>query len=787
LAGFFLLLQKKSYKVQDYLNELNKAQKAAVVNTDGPALVIAGAGSGKTRVLTYRIAHLLEKGVDPSKILSLTFTNKAAREMKERIGEIIGAEKAALLWMGTFHSVFARILRYEAEHIGFPSSFTIYDAQDARSLVNSIIKQLELNDNYKPRDIYSKISKAKNNLVTSAVYSANQNFRITDEKSLRPEFHRIYSLYERRCFEAGSMDFDDLLLKTNILFRDHPEVLRKYQERFRYILVDEYQDTNYSQYLIIKKLAEQHKNVCVVGDDAQSIYAFRGAKIENILNFRKDYKDYKLFKLERNYRSTSNIVEAANSVIEKNKSRIEKKVFAHGGQGDKIKIIRSLTDNEEGFKITNIINDSIYRDHTKYSDHAILYRTNAQSRIFEEALRKRNIPYKVYGGTSFYQRKEIKDILAYYKFTVNPKDNESLKRIINYPRRGIGNTTLERIENYADANDISMWETIEKSKTIDINLNSRALNQIYGFASVMDDFMQKLPVTDACSLAKQIASESGILKELHKSKAPEEIVRHENVQELLNGIKEFTDTYEEADKVTLDKFLEEVSLLTDMDNESEEDKNKVSLMTIHAAKGLEFRNVYIVGVEEGLFPGEMSAQSPKDLEEERRLFYVAITRAEKELIISYAGQRYRWGKLIDSVASRFIKDIDRQYIDDSEDENSNNFRTPSFRQKTGFKPNKKSYTKKPFIPKNKNSAAGSVSITKTNKSLSSKEIQASNIELPDSMKFIEPGKKVKHAKFGTGTVLALEQEMPNTKASIDFPGIGTKTLLLKFAKLQACD
>lgn len=777
---------KNKMPVQNYLAELNQAQRQAVINTEGPALVIAGAGSGKTRVLTYRIAHLLEKGNDASSILSLTFTNKAAREMKERIGQITDQEKASRIWTGTFHSTFARILRYEAEHIGFPSSFTIYDTQDSRSLINTIIKELQLNtDNYKPRNIYSRISKSKNNLVTAAAYRNNQNLIIADEKSKRPEFYRIYTLYEQRCFQAGAMDFDDLLLKTNILFRDRPEVLKKYQNRFRYILVDEYQDTNYSQYLIIKKLAEKHRNVCVVGDDAQSIYAFRGAKIENILNFRKDYPNYRLFKLERNYRSTSNIVEAANSVIKKNKNRIEKKVFAHGEQGDKIKIIRSLTDNEEGFKICNLINDSVYRDHTDFADHAILYRTNAQSRIFEEALRRRNIPYKVYGGTSFYQRREIKDLLAYFKFTANPKDNESLKRIINYPRRGIGSTSLQRLEQFAQNNNLSLWEAVEASKTTDIKMHAGALNKLYGFAAMMKKFMQKLSVTDAYELARQIASETGVLKELNKSKAPKEVVRYENVQELLNGIKEFTESREDAESTGLDKFLEGVSLLTDMDNESEEDNNKVSMMTIHSAKGLEFRNIYIVGTEEGLFPGEAAKHDPKELEEERRLFYVALTRAEKKLVISYATQRYRWGKLLDCVASKFIKDIDPRFTDTSEAEPAEetpagfNKRNKSFRQKTYAKaPSEKNIG---FTEKNYRRPLQPV------KKQNPKKVRPTNTELPETMNFIKPGKTVKHAKFGKGKVLSLENPLPDTKAVIDFPGIGTKTLLLKFAKLEAVE
>ncbi len=774
--------------MQEYLSKLNEAQKQAVINTEGPALVIAGAGSGKTRVLTYRIAHLLNTGKRASEILALTFTNKAAREMKERIGELIGKDKAAYLWMGTFHSIFAKILRYEAEHIGYPNSFTIYDTQDSKSIVKQIIKDLKLDDNYNVKNVYGKISKAKNNLITSAAYARNNNYRAADEKSQRPEFHRVYSLYEKRCFNNGAMDFDDLLLKTNILFREHPDVLEKYQKRFNYLLVDEYQDTNYSQYLIIKKLAEKHQNVCVVGDDAQSIYAFRGAKIENILNFRKDYKNFRLFKLERNYRSTANIVEAANSVIEKNKNRIEKKVFAHGEQGKKVKILQSLTDNEEGYRISGIIYDSVYRDHTGYGDHAILYRTNAQSRIFEEALRRRNIPYKIYGSTSFYQRKEIKDILAYCKLTCNTKDNEALKRIINYPRRGIGQTSVDKLEAFAQAKGVSIWEGIEILRTEQSGVNKRALNQILAFADMIKIFENKLEESDAYSLASFIASQSGVLKDLFADKAPEQIERHKNVQELLNGIKEFTEKKENLDEARLNHYLEEVSLLTDLDDENKEDQNKVSLMTIHAAKGLEFENVYIGGMEEGLFPNEMSAANPKDLEEERRLFYVALTRAKKELFVSYANQRYRWGKLIDTVPARFVKEIDRKYLDLSEAELDLNESQDKFKKSSFVNFQKKNYYNKPNSYQVKNSTPNPANLRPLRKrqpEKSNPKTFSSNSSGGNS--FVRPGAKVRHSRFGVGTVLSLENSAPDTKAKILFPGAGEKVLLLKYAKLMPAD
>lgn len=771
--------------MQNYLSALNPAQKEAVINTKGPSLVIAGAGSGKTRVLTYRIVHLLENGAKPYKILSLTFTNKAAKEMKERIAQIIGADKAKSLWMGTFHSIFAKILRAEAEKLGYPSNFTIYDSVDTKSILRSIIKELQLDsETYKPSGVYARISKAKNNLVTASAYESNTTLRNNDIHSKRPELYRIYNIYSKKCKDAGAMDFDDLLLNTNILFRNNPEVLDKYQKRFNFILVDEYQDTNFSQYLIVKKLAEQHRNICVVGDDAQSIYSFRGAKIENILNFKKDYKDYKIFKLEQNYRSTKNIVNAANSIIEKNTNQIQKDVFSKNEDGNKIELIEALTDNEEGYLIVNKIFDSVYTEHTEYKDHSILYRTNAQSRIMEEALRRRNIPYKIYGGTSFYQRKEIKDLLAYCKFTVNSKDNESLKRIINYPKRGIGQTTIDRIETYANENALSMWEVIKKTRKIDIKLNSRALNQIYGFASKIEDFRAKLDTTNAYELAKEIATTSGIMKELFKDKAPEGVARHENVQELLNGIKEFSESGDTEENVTLPVFLETVALLTNEDNESDEDRNKVTLMTIHSSKGLEFMNVYIVGVEEGLFPSEMSAFSPKDLEEERRLFYVAVTRAEKKLTISYARQRYRWGQLKDCVSSRFITDINPKFIDTTQTQINDG---TDFDVNENLKQDNKKYNftkKKSFSgTMKKKDNKKSFDSTPKNKNLKKVNFNAKSEKVPDDVEKITVGMQVKHTRFGFGKVVEIEGKYPNAKATIDFHNSGTKQLLLKYANL----
>jgi DNA helicase-2/ATP-dependent DNA helicase PcrA len=770
-------------KASNYLEHLNEAQRKAVINTDGPSLVIAGAGSGKTRVLTYRIAHLLNSGLKPYRILALTFTNKAAKEMKERIASLIGEEKVRSLWMGTFHSIFAKFLRKEADALGYPANFTIYDTVDSKNIIKSIINELKLDDKiYKPSSVYGRISSAKNDLITASAYENSAQARTEDDKSRKPELYRIYKIYTQRCFSSGAMDFDDLLLKTNILFRDHPAILDQYQRKFDYILVDEYQDTNFSQYLIIKKLAELHKNICVVGDDAQSIYSFRGAKIENILNFQKDYADFKLFKLEQNYRSTKTIVKAANSVIEKNVDRIQKIVFSKKEDGSKIKIIEALTDNEEGFTVINKINDSIFSDATDYQDHAILYRTNAQSRIFEEALRRRNIPYKIYGGLSFYQRKEIKDLLAYCKIVVNKRDDESLKRIINYPKRGIGKSSLDKVESYARGKNMNMWDVVSDIRNHGTGIHSGAANKMTEFSEMIIEFTLKLKEKDAWNLAKEIADKSGVLKDLFADKSAESVSRHENVQELLNGIKEFTENDVPKEEKHLDNYLESVALLTNEDNESEDDKNKVTLMTIHSSKGLEFRNVYIVGVEERLFPSEMSSYSTKDLEEERRLFYVAITRAEKELMITYTRQRYRWGQLYDCTPSRFIKDIDSKYID---------FLSAYSRTDSSFDHDLKSYNSvggnslfkadsggESFIRKKKFVTASKMQKRSTEKSSNSNsENYKSNVK-------IQIGDLVEHNRFGKGEVIHIEGNFPNTKAIILFESAGKKNLLLKFAKLK---
>ena len=586
----------------DYLKELNGAQCEAVENTEGPVMVIAGAGSGKTRVLTYRIAHLINKGVDPFNILSLTFTNKAAQEMKERIGKIIGVSEARNIWMGTFHSVFSRILRSEAEKIGYPTNFTIYDTQDAKNLIKTILKEQGLDEKiYKPGLVYSRISAAKNNLLSAAAYNKNTTIQSEDRQAAKPKIGEVYKVYESRCFKSGAMDFDDLLFKTNILLRDHPAVLNKYQHRFKYILVDEYQDTNFSQYIIVKKLAAAFENICVVGDDAQSIYAFRGANIQNILNFKTDYPESKTFKLEENYRSTQNIVNAANSIIKHNSEQIEKNVFTSNIEGNKIKVHRAATDNEEGKMIANLIYDTQFSAQARPKDFAILYRTNAQSRAMEEALRRKNIAYKIHGGQSFYQRKEIKDLLSYFRMIVNPNDEEALKRIINYPARGIGKTSMDKIGITAVNNDTSIWNVITHLNQFNTGINAGAQTKIGGFLEMMKSFNAQLKSKNAFDLGNEIASTSGILKDLYSDKTPEGISRYENIQELLNGLKEFTETDNEEDgDVTprgLTEFLQDVALLTNADNESEEDRDKVTLMTIHSAKGLEFPYVFCVGLE----------------------------------------------------------------------------------------------------------------------------------------------------------------------------------------------
>jgi DNA helicase-2/ATP-dependent DNA helicase PcrA len=764
--------------VQNYLQELNESQRNAVVNTDGPTLVIAGAGSGKTRVLTYRIAHLLEKGVRPGNILALTFTNKAAREMKQRIATIVGEDAARHLWMGTFHSIFARILRIESQKLGYPSSFTIYDTTDSKSLIKSIVKEMKLNDKaYKPGDVLGRISSAKNDLVTPVAYARDAVRIANDSASQKPMVCEIYTRYMRRCYQSGAMDFDDILLNTNILFRDFADVLASYQDRFKYILVDEYQDTNMSQYRIIKKLAEKHHNICVVGDDAQSIYSFRGAKIENILNFRNDYPGYKIFKLEQNYRSTQTIVNAANSIIANNKGQIQKNVFSENEIGNRIRVFKAYSDVEEGFIIANDIAERRLRHHFHYKDFAILYRTNAQSRIFEEALRKKNFPYRIYGGLSFYQRKEIKDLLAYFRLTVNPADQESMKRIINYPARGIGSTTLEKLEEYASANGTSMWNLVASGDMAKAAINSGTQKKLMTFVHLIIGFAMKMENLNAYELARDILTESGILKDLHQDKSIENQSRIENIEELINAIKEFCDAKTEAgEKPTLVGFLEEVSLLTDQDNEDPNDNDKVTMMTIHSAKGLEFKNVYIVGVEEGLFPSSRGSESEKELEEERRLFYVAVTRAEQYAALSYARSRYNYGELKFANPSRFIGEIDQRFLDvPNEDifgsERPKGFGMPQREQPRSSAPSrfsKPGTTSKPKFQLKGNNDGSPVKFNFTD---------TSNVAFQEGM-------RVEHERFGRGEIVKIEGIVPDVKITVSFDHAGLKQLLLKFAKLK---
>ncbi len=748
----------------------------------GPALVIAGAGSGKTRVLTYRIAYLLSMGIPPSRILALTFTNKAAREMKERIAGLVTPDLARRLWMGTFHSLFARILRREAEILGFPTNFTIYDTMDSRSLVKTIVKEFNLDEKiYKPAEIFGRISAAKNNLVTPEVYMGSGEYQVRDQVSRRPRLGEVYDRYVKRCKHFGAMDFDDLLLQTNLLFRDFPEVLDRYREAFDYLLVDEYQDTNYSQYLIIKKLSEIHRNICVVGDDAQSIYSFRGARIENILNFKNDYSDYRLFKLEQNYRSTRTIVDAANSVIKKNRDQISKEVYSHNETGEPIRVVKAADDREEGFLVAKHISDLRFREQLEHSDFAILYRTNAQSRIFEESMRRMNIPYKVFGSLSFYQRKEIKDLLAYFRITVNPRDDESLKRVINYPLRGIGKTTLDKLNSYAEKLDSHIWDILVHLDQVNLGFNGGTLSKLRGFTSLVKSFQQRLHEMEAFDLAYTIAGETGIIRDLKSDQTPENVSRYENVEELLNGIKDFTDNPEGNGERTLVGYLQDVTLMTDADNEKEEDLNKVSIMTIHSAKGLEFKHLVIAGVEEELFPSQMSTDNPKDLEEERRLFYVALTRAEKSVLISYAALRYKWGIQNSCSPSRFIKEINPKYLELPHDF------YPLLPGQGAGQPEREK-----FVPESYRKLMESRSQPSriqvggrrlVNVNQQPAEAQPPKDFIPSSTDQIKVGTRVEHPRFGIGEVHQLEGTGSNIKATVLFP-IGTKQLLLKFAKLR---
>ncbi|HBX49487.1 MAG: ATP-dependent DNA helicase [Bacteroidetes bacterium RIFOXYA12_FULL_35_11] len=774
--------------MQKYLTDLNEYQQEAAVNYNGASLIIAGAGSGKTRVLTYRIAHMLNCGVNPRSILALTFTNKASKEMKERIRKLIGSDIANYLWMGTFHSVFAKILRFEAASIGYTSQFTIYDTDDSKSLIKTIVKEMHLDkDTYKPNEIYNRISGAKNNLITPEVYCATNEYKEFDRMTKKPELGRIYQIYVARCKKADAMDFDDILVNMNILLRNFPEVMIKYQKKFSYILVDEYQDTNYSQYLIIKKLAAINKNICVVGDDAQSIYAFRGAKIENILNFKNDYPDYMLYKLEQNYRSTQNIVLAANSLIKKNKEQIPKKLFSDNEEGEKIKILKSMSDTDESYQVVGALLDNIYQNKFDYSDYAILYRTNAQSRSLEEALRKRNLPYRIYGGISFYQRKEIKDVLAYFRLAINNKDEEALKRVINYPARGIGDTTIEKLIAGATAADVSLWNVLLNPAEYGVSLNSGTQTKLTNFAGLIKSFSARLQELDAYRLAMQIVAEAGIMKELKEDKSPESVSRSENIEELINGINEFVDLFNEEEGMPgLDAYMQNIALLTDMDTDKPEDKNRISLMTVHAAKGLEFKCVFIVGVEENLFPSSMSNTTSKEIEEERRLFYVALTRAEKFAYISFALSRFKWGQFTNSSPSRFLKDIDPNYLDNNFIDEDDGFEEDDLNDIEAspvkfFKQKKfQAREKKPFPVQTPQLSNKFSRVKNTEESISSEN----EIVETDDVTGIQSGMSVYHERFGPGKVLQLEGKFPNTKATIFFQSSGQKQLLLKFAKLK---
>ncbi|MEC3907943.1 UvrD-helicase domain-containing protein [Tamlana sp. 2201CG12-4] len=774
--------------MEKYLSQLNEAQLEPTIQIEGPMIVIAGAGSGKTRVLTYRIAYMMSKGIDPFNILSLTFTNKAAREMKERIATIVGASEAKNLWMGTFHSVFAKILRIEADKLGYPSNFTIYDTQDSDRLIASIIKEMQLDkDIYKYKQVRSRISSYKNSLITVRAYFQNPELKEADAMARRPRMGDIYKEYVDRCFKAGAMDFDDLLLKTNELLTRFPEVLAKYQNRFKYILVDEYQDTNHSQYLIVRALSDKFQNICVVGDDAQSIYAFRGANINNILNFQKDYDDVKVFRLEQNYRSTKNIVNAANSVIDKNQTKLDKVVWTANDEGGKIKVHRSLTDGDEGRYVSSSIFENKMNHQLNNSDFAILYRTNSQSRAMEQALRDKDIPYRIYGGLSFYQRKEIKDVLSYLRLIINPADEEALKRVINFPPRGIGQTTMDKLIVSANGYKRTIFEVMKNIDKADGKINSGTKTKLQNFVTLIESYQVMNQTADAFELAEYVTRTSGLIKEFNKDGTPEGVTRMENIEELLNGIKDFVENQKEIADTTgsLAEFLEDAALDTDLDADKG-DPNHVALMTIHLAKGLEFPYVYIVGLEEDLFPSAMSMNTRSELEEERRLFYVALTRAEKQAYLTYALSRYRWGKLVDSEPSRFIEEIDEQYLE---------VLTPMEERRINpmlsadifgdVEPNKIRYkpAKQPSFKKGKTVKKEPEKYqAPTPKNLKPVSKTNGNTNLFDNKLVV--GNTVKHIRFGTGEVLKIEGAGADVKAEIKFQHGGIKKLLLRFAKLE---
>ena len=779
----------------DYIEELNEGQRNAVLYNDGPSLVIAGAGSGKTRVLTYKIAYLLENGYQPWNILALTFTNKAAREMKERIARQMGPERACHLWMGTFHSIFLRILHVEAGHIGFTSQFTIYDTADSKSLIRSIIKEMGLDEKvYKPGMVQARISNAKNHLVSPAGYANNKEAYEGDRAAKVPALRDIYQRYWERCRQADAMDFDDLLFYTFLLFRDHPEVLARYQDQFRYILVDEYQDTNFAQHSIVLQLAKNHQHVCVVGDDAQSIYSFRGADIDNILYFTKVYPDTKVFKLEQNYRSTQTIVRAANSLIEKNQWQIRKEVFSEKEKGEAIGVYQAYSDVEEGDIVVNKIAELRREKRYAYSDFAILYRTNAQSRIFEEAMRKRSMPYRIYGGLSFYQRKEIKDVIAYFRLIVNPNDEEAFKRIINYPARGIGDTTVGKIIAAATGHNVSLWTVLCEPLAYGLNFNKGTVGKLQAFRELISAFITDAAEKNAYEIGADIIRQSGIINDVCQDNSPENLSRKENIEELVNGMSDFCAQRQEEgnSNVLLGDFLSEVSLLTDQDSDKDGDDEKITLMTVHSAKGLEFKNVFVVGMEENLFPSSMVGDSPRALEEERRLFYVAITRAEEHCFLSYAKTRFRYGKMEFGSPSRFLKDIDVRFLRLPQDagmfrrveEEAVVFRRENAR---GFAPDRedapyggkervsvrpKQQIIAPTVPRNLKRVAPSANTASTSPSAGA------------SANRVQQGQLIEHERFGLGEVLKVEGEGDNAKATIRFKNAGDKQLLLRFARFK---
>ena len=779
----------------DYIEELNEGQRNAVLYNDGPSLVIAGAGSGKTRVLTYKIAYLLENGYQPWNILALTFTNKAAREMKERIARQMGPERACHLWMGTFHSIFLRILHVEAGHIGFTSQFTIYDTADSKSLIRSIIKEMGLDEKvYKPGMVQARISNAKNHLVSPAGYANNKEAYEGDRAAKVPALRDIYQRYWERCRQADAMDFDDLLFYTYLLFRDHPEVLARYQDQFRYILVDEYQDTNFAQHSIVLQLAKNHQHVCVVGDDAQSIYSFRGADIDNILYFTKVYPDTKVFKLEQNYRSTQTIVRAANSLIEKNQWQIRKEVFSEKEKGEAIGVYQAYSDVEEGDIVVNKIAELRREKRYAYSDFAILYRTNAQSRIFEEAMRKRSMPYRIYGGLSFYQRKEIKDVIAYFRLIVNPNDEEAFKRIINYPARGIGDTTVGKIIAAATGHNVSLWTVLCEPLAYGLNFNKGTVGKLQAFRELISAFITDAAEKNAYEIGADIIRQSGIINDVCQDNSPENLSRKENIEELVNGMSDFCAQRQEEGNpnVLLGDFLSEVSLLTDQDSDKDGDDEEITLMTVHSAKGLEFKNVFVVGMEENLFPSGMVGDSPRALEEERRLFYVAITRAEEHCFLSYAKTRFRYGKMEFGSPSRFLKDIDVRFLRLPQDagmfrrveEEAAVFRRENAR---GFAPDRedapyggkervsvrpKQQIIAPTVPHNLKRVAPSANTASTSPSAGA------------SANRVQQGQLIEHERFGLGEVLKVEGEGDNAKATIRFKNAGDKQLLLRFARFK---